>query len=349
MRAGVGGGYAYLPIVVLGGVAGYVFMEMAARLTIVSGESLGQLLRRRGGGAVPVVVFGAVAFGCAAYQAGNLLGGLAGLELLLPTTRYWTIGLALVVALLLRGGSTERIGRAMTFVVLAMVLLFVLGAGQLLLGRPEVAAPRRVSADVLLAVLGTTIVPYNFFLAAGLGEASDLGSMRRGLGLSFGLGVLITACIVVVGTATVSFSSFGDVAATLTGVIGASGRWVLGLGLFAAGLSSATTAPLAAAVAGRELLGIDRGGFWFRLIWMIVLVSGLVVALLDLEIVGVIVLAQVVNGLLLPFVALLVLVLANRSELLGHHTNRWWQNLLGGPVLAFIFYKAGEFFYDLLV
>ena len=324
-------------------------MEMAARLTIVSGESLGQLLRRRGGGAVPAVVFTAVAFGCAAYQAGNLLGGLAGLELLLPTTRYWTIGLALVVALLLWGGSTERVGRVMTFVVLAMVLLFFIGAGQLLLGSSAVAAPRQVSADVLLAVLGTTIVPYNFFLAAGLGEASDLGSMRRGLGLSFGLGVLITACIVVVGTATVSFSSFGDVATTLTGAIGTSGRWVLGLGLFAAGLSSATTAPLAAAVAGRELLGIDRGGPWFRLIWLLVLVSGLMVALLDLEIVGVIVLAQVVNGLLLPFIALLVMVLANRSELLGNHTNRWWQNLLGGLVLLFIFYKAGEFFYDLLV
>ena len=350
-RAGAAGGYAYLPVVGLAAVAGWVYLEMAARLTIVSGRSLGELLRLGNQRWIPILLYGGVVFGCAAYQAGNLLGALAGLQLLVAVERYWIVLFAAGVALLLWRGSPQTLGRRMAYLVGTLGLLFVLTAGWLLLGGP--APPIRSvgleDGGIWLALLGTTIVPYNFFLAAGLGEEGEVVSMRRGLLLSFGVGALITACIVVVGASVTQFVSFADLGNALTRVVGAGGRWVLGLGLLAAGLSSAATAPLAAAIAGKELLGWSVSGTGYRLTWLGVLVSGLLVGLLQLDLVGVILTAQIINGLLLPFVAATVLLLANRKSLLGSQVNPWWQNLAGVGVLGYLLFKTGQFFYNLVV
>ena len=347
------GGYAYLPVVALAAVAGYVFMEMAARLTLVSGRNLGELLGG-GGRRLPFLLFACVFFGCMAYQAGNLLGALGGLQLLLPLRRWWVLPIALAVFVLLWKGSTQLIGRVMAYIVAVMGMLFVVAAVQV--AWPGVYPDRpseTVETDVVLGLLGTTIVPYNFFLAAGLGAGGELRDMRRGLLLSFGVGLVVTASIVIVGVTAAGFVSFEDLALSLESFLGEYGRLVLGTGLFAAGFSSATTAPLAAAMAGRGLLATEdkrwrTGGSAFRATWLVVVIVGLLVALLDLDIVGVIVAAQIVNGLLLPFIAAVILYLANRGDLLGENTNSWWQNLIGVGVLAVLFYKTGEFLLTLL-
>ncbi|MCP9237389.1 divalent metal cation transporter [Lewinella sp. JB7] len=337
-------------MVAVAALAGYVFMEMTARLTIVSQRTLGEILRDRGGRLVPPLTFAAVLFGCMAYQAGNLLGALGGLQLLFPALHWWLLPLAGAVTALLWSGSTARIGRVMTYVVAGMGLLFLVAAIRVIFGGGGVdTSAAGVDPAVLFGLIGTTIVPYNFFLAAGLGSGAGLADMRRGLGLSFIIGMLITAAILVVGSVAITFVSFSDLADTLEGILGSYGRLALGTGLFAAGFSSAATAPLAAAVAGRELLGIDGGSQQFRGIWLLVLLTGLGVALLQLDIIGVIVIAQVINGLLLPFIAVVVFVLANRRSLMGEHVNRWWQNVLAGLVLLFICYKAGELMWNLIV
>ncbi|THH35526.1 NRAMP family divalent metal transporter [Neolewinella litorea] len=351
-RAGTDGGMAYLPFVLLAAVAGYVFMEMAARVTIVSRQPLGVHLTRTARW-LPPLLFAGVAFGCMAYQAGNLLGALGGLQLLFPFSRWWLLPFAAAIVALMWTGSADRIGKVMAAVVALMGILFVVAAALILwgpAGTDRVYAP--INATVLLGLLGTTIVPYNFFLAAGLGHDGELPEMRRGLLLSFGIGWLITASIVIVGSTAVAFHSFGDLADGLQLTLGEYGRLVLALGLFAAGFSSATTAPFAAAMAGRGLLSGDAAwqndGRAFRLTWALVLGVGLLVALLKLDIVGVILLAQIINGLLLPFIALVILLLANRRSLLGDQVNSWWQNLIGAGVLLFLVYQTGAFLLSLL-
>lgn len=351
-RAGTLGGPAYLPFVVLAALAGYVYMEMAARVTIVSGQPLGVHLARMGPW-LPPLLFGAVVFGCMAYQAGNLLGALGGLQLLYPLGRGWLLLLAVGIIALLWTGSSRRIGRVMAAVVSLMGILFVVAALRILFGGSLPAGSGTpVQATVLLGLLGTTIVPYNFFLAAGLGDGGDLTDMRRGLLLSFGVGLLITAAIVIVGSTATSFISFTDLAGSVERTLGDYGRLVLAVGLFAAGFSSATTAPFAAALAGRGLLrggsAWQREGTAFRLTWGLVLVTGLLVGLLELDIVEVILVAQILNGLLLPFIALVILLLANRRSLLGESVNSWWQNALAIPVFLFLAYQTVVFLLGLL-
>ena len=316
-------------------------MEMAARITVVTGRSLGSVVAAYGRW-LPGGLLAAVVFGCAAYQAGNLTGALGGLELLCgPLSRWWLLPLGGGVGTALWFGSTGDLGRGLAVVVAAMGVVFLFAAANLLLTAE--LPPRSVSdLDPALTVglVGTTIVPYNFFLAAGLGSGSRLADMRRGLRVSYLIGAAITCGIVVTGSVLLSFTGFGQAAAVLDGPLGGSGRWLLGPGLFAAGISSALTAPLAAAVAGRELL--PRAGRGFRLLWGGVLLTGLAVGLLRLNIVTIILAAQVVNGVLVPMVGVLVLLVANDRALLGERANSGWQNVAGLATVLFLTYRNVE-------
>ncbi|MEO0628548.1 MAG: divalent metal cation transporter, partial [Bacteroidota bacterium] len=217
--------------------------------------------------------------------------------------------------------------------------------------------PAEVQNSTIIALLGTTIVPYNFFIAAGLGRGKKLSDIRLGLGVSFGLGACITLGILLTGgLLSEAFSDFQALSTVLESKLGIIGPWMLGIGLFAAGLSSAITAPLALALAGRALLGReDTEGHWatngryFRLAWATCLLFGLTVAGLDLDLIGVIFTAQLVNGLMLPFVAGLVLWLANDTERLGDQSNRLWQNILGGLILIYLIWVNGGLVIDKLL
>lgn len=340
-----GSGYFIWALLAAG--AGYFLMEMSARITLVSQQSLGQLIGRRYRWLAMLCLF-AVCLGCLAYQAGNLLGALSGLELFLPgLPRYWVIALGALAAVVLNLGDTRKIGRVLGVVVAVMGVVFVVAAVLALTsGNLDATAERRGSTGAILALVGTTIVPYNFFLAAGLTQGQQLGEMRKGLLGAFGLGALITMAIIVVGSTTDSFAGFDQMAGALEAGLGSWSKVVIGAGLLAAGLSSAITAPLAAAIAGRELIGNREAADWspkgkfFRGLWVTVLSVGVLVACLDLNIIGVIVSAQVANGLLLPLVVLIVLFFANDRQLLGPEVNPWWQTALGILIALYLTFSA---------
>jgi Mn2+/Fe2+ NRAMP family transporter len=348
-KAGSQGGWYYAAYVFLAAVAGFLLMEMVARITLVSGQSLGQVLGTRGRW-LAIACFGAVLLGCMAYQAGNLLGALSGIQLLVPAHRLWVLLLGGAAFAVLWTGDTKIIARALSAIVVLMGLIFVVSAILLLFGDAPLTGNESVLPATIIGLVGTTIVPYNFFLAAGLSKGQSLREMRFGLAGSFLVGGIITLSIVLVGSVATSFTSFADLARTLDANLGSMSKVVLGFGLFAAGFSSAVTAPLAAALAGRELLGrtdsdLASTSFWFRIIWGGVLAVGLLVACLELDIISVIIAAQVANGLLLPFIAAIVLVLANDRSLLGDRINSQGQNMAGLLVAGFLAYKN----FDLLL
>lgn len=346
-KAGSEGGYWYLAFVVLAALAGFLLMEMVARLTLVSKQSLGRILGRNGRW-LGWLCFGAVLLGCMAYQSGNLLGALGGVQLVVPRQRIWILLVAGMALIVLWPGESRKIARALAGVVAAMGVVFVIAATGLLFSNESLAGQGGITTGTIIGLVGTTIVPYNFFLAAGLGRGEKLADMRRGLLVSFLVGALITGSIILVGSLTSSFAGFDGLARTLDARFWNKGAVILGTGLFAAGFSSAVTAPLAAALAGRELLSGDAAagfgpkGWYFRGIWLAVLSVGTFVGLLELDMVAVILAAQVANGFLLPFIAAIVLVLANDKALLGERVNTWWQNGLGFMIATFLAQKNAD-------
>jgi Mn2+/Fe2+ NRAMP family transporter len=118
-------------------------------------------------------------------------------------------------------------------------------------------------------------------------------------------------------------------------LFGVSSRYLMGLGFFAAGLSSSITAPLATAYAIAEITGI-KGGVTapgFRAISLSVLLFGMMAAMTGIKPITIILGAQFANGLLLPLIAAFLLFAMNQKTLLGEYANGWKANLAGATVL----------------
>lgn len=340
--AGAASGPALLWAILFSGIATFTLQEFSGRLTIATGSDLASILRRRYPAgfarlAMLLVVGGAILLGCAAYEAGNILGGAAGAMLALELPREGvTLVLAVVAGGLLLAGSPQGVARMMAAFVALMGVGFCLVAISL---APSIAplvsglVPRPGFAEdpaallAVLALVGTTVVPYNLFLGGALARGQRLSDMRFGLAVSVGLGVLITAAILVTGTALSGAFSFEAMGETLAERLGGWARTGFAIGLLAAGLSSAITAPLAAALTARGLFGDTEDPHWqadgwrFRAVWGAVLLTGLGFGLADIKPAPAILAAQAFNGALLPLVALFLLAAMNDEQLLGEWAN----------------------------
>jgi Mn2+/Fe2+ NRAMP family transporter len=356
--AGAAFGYELLWALAFSTIATIALQEMAARLGVVGRSGVGEALRRRLGGAARVLavalVIGALVAGNAAYETGNLLGAGLGLEGWVgrPSRLYAPAVGALAFGLLWIG-RYRVLERALVWLVALMGLFFVATAVAL---RPEVGALARGlvrpsfpdgSGHLVLALVGTTVVPYNLFLHAAAASrrwsrAEDLAEARWDTALSVGLGGVISAAIVVAAAALPTGVELRSAAEMATALEPTLGRWAgafFSLGLFAAGLSSAVTAPWAAAYATAGALGWggDLRARGPRAVWGLVLGAGVAFALSGPAPVPAIVFAQAANGVLLPVIVAFLLWAVNDRTLLGRHANGWGANLVGGAVFAVAF------------
>jgi manganese transport protein len=133
-------------------------------------------------------------------------------------------------------------------------------------------------------------------------------------------------------------SSAAAMAEQLEPLLGPAAKYFFALGLLAAGLTSTVTAPLAAAYATQGILGWEQNiRTWnFRAVWATVLIIGAVLATLGGSPVELIVFAQALNGILLPIVAIFLMVVMNRNDVLGEYTNGIVGNILGGLVTLLV-------------
>ena len=353
--AGVRVGYDLLWVLVLSIAATVVLQEMAARLGWVTGAGLGEALNRQfQRGLARLLVFflciGAILIGNAAYEAGNIAGGVLGMDVLVGPLKIWPVVLGGAAGALIYLGRYQWVERLLIGLVLVMSAAFALTA---LLIQPDLGAVLRgflprltTEADGLLiaALVGTTIVPYNLFLhAAAVSEKYGPGDSLRDLRLENAVGIclggLVSLLIMITaagaGAAVAEVRSAADMALVLEPLAGSAAKYLMGVGLFAAGLSSAITAPLAAAYAARGLFGWpdSEADGRFRAVWLAVLLIGVLVAVVDLPRVLVIQFAQVTNALLLPLIAGYLLWLCNQRTVMGRRVNSLAANLLGGLVI----------------
>jgi manganese transport protein len=357
--AGVRFGLDLLWVMILSMLATMTLQEMSARAGIVTRKDLARVLREELHhpvirGLVLFLVLAAVVIGNAAYEAGNISGGRLGLETLLGAgdsnnARYLSLPIGMAAFALLYAGSYRVLERAMVALVLLMSLAFILTA---IMTRPDLGAllsglfvPRVSDANllVILGLVGTTVVPYNLFLHASLvrekwQDASGLKYARRDTFVAVAVGALVSLAIIVSAAAidTVTVSNAADLAKGLEPLFGSSARYFLSMGLFAAGITSAITAPLAAAYVVSGCLGWapDLKGRGFRAVWMFVLLVGVVFSSLGISPIEIIQFAQIANGIALPVVVAVLLWIMNKASVLGAYRNTHFQNLAGGIILC---------------
>jgi NRAMP (natural resistance-associated macrophage protein)-like metal ion transporter len=357
--AGANFGFALVWALVFATLATIILQDMAARLGVMGRAGLGEALVSGTGniflkwGAAGLVL-AALALGNAAYEAGNLSGGALGLEAIvgegIETRRIIVLALASMAGAVLVFGRYQLIQRLLVALVIVMSLAF---AGSAILVRPDIGAmlyglvPRVPEGGLLtsIALIGTTIVPYNLFLHAASAREhwpdatpQALAEAQTDTRVSVGLGGLIS--ILILTTAASSLFANGqqvlsaaDMAGAIAPTYGEAARYLVGIGLFAAGLTSSITAPLATAYALSEIAGKPRSGKLFKSVAFAILLIGTAVALIGYKPISIILVAQVANGILLPVVAIFLLVAMNRRSLLGDRVNGPIANLLGGGVI----------------
>jgi Mn2+/Fe2+ NRAMP family transporter len=316
-----------------------VLQEVAARITIASGLNLGQALKQRfgshGGRYLQWFIGGSVIGGCAAYEAGNIVGAVAGIQLMSGLgVPLLAAVITLISALVLWKNNPAWISNLMTFLVVLMgVAFFALAATQRFTTHDVVQSAFIPSVPggselTILGLIGTTVVPYNIFLGSGISKGQTVSLMRIGLTISILIGGLITAAILVAGTVITDFSSFQNLHADLEAKVGAAGALALALGLFGAGFSSAITSPYAASIIVRTVFG-ERRESVARGVWLAVLLIGFVVGVSGLKPIPVILFVQALNGLILPFLVIFLLLVANDPDIMpAQFIPGWLYNLL---------------------
>lgn len=350
-KAGASFGYALLWAVVFSIVTTIILQEMAARLGIVSQKGLGEAIRDQF--THPLLKYGsmwfvmiAVGVGCAAYMSGDLTGTSIGLH----TLTGWpvkAIGPTVALIILLFGlrGSYKLVEGFMVTLVAIMSVTFIV---TMVVAKPNVTEilsntfiPTVPSGSILLiiAAIGTTVVPYNLFIHSAIVQErwkkpQNLREARWDIYISIGLGGLITAAILITSATLIrglDVQTVADLSLQLEPTLGTWAKAFTAIGIFAAGLSSAAATPLGAALTVSSVMKWEDGmkNPKYKIVFAATVVIGVFSFLFDFEPMDVILFAQALNGILLPGIAILLLIIMNNKKALGKHQNSLLANILG--------------------
>ena len=361
--AGVNFGFNLLWAMLLSIIATIVLQEMAARLGIISQKGLSEVIREEIKipflkQCVTVLILSAIVVGNASYEAGNISGGVLGLETIFGelgmdvgsySINLMSLVIGIIAFVLLYIGNYKFLEKALISLVLLMSFSFVVTA---IVTKPDIFAilkglfiPKFPEKSLLtvIGLIGTTVVPYNLFLHASLVKErwktkEDLVFARKDTIISIILGGLVSMAIII-SAAAIPFKDItnaADLAKGLAPLYGEFAKYFLALGLFAAGITSAITAPLAAAYVAKGCLGWQGNlkSKSFRIVWMVVLFLGVFFSSIGIKPIEIIKFAQVANGMLLPLIAGILLWIMNKKNVLGSLVNTKTQNILGLLILA---------------
>lgn len=360
--AGVNFGFGLLWAMVLSIVATVVLQEMSARLGVISQKGLSEIIRSEiksplFKGLSIVLILSAIVIGNAAYEAGNISGGVLGLEAVLGqysqdfgsfTLNYFSVIIGLAAFVLLYIGNYKVLEKALVSLVILMSLAFMVAA---IMTKPDlvevfkgVFIPKFPDDSILiiLGLIGTTVVPYNLFLHASLVKEkwqnkSDLKYARKDTIVAVVLGGVVSMCIIISAAAMQSgeINNAADLAKGLEPLFGSFSKYFLAIGLFAAGITSAITAPLAAAFVATGCLGwsTKMTSKRFRAVWMLILLLGVLSSSSGIKSIEIIKFAQVANGILLPVIAGFLIWIMNKYSVLGDYKNSFRQNIISIVIL----------------
>ncbi|MBK5278402.1 MAG: divalent metal cation transporter [Bacteroidia bacterium] len=316
-----------------------VLQETSARIVIASGLSLGETVVKKFGNKngfwINMFIGISIVIGCAAYEAGNILGGVSGLSLLFDGDGWvYTILISIVAAVVLWTGKQKWISTIMTLLVAMMAVAFFVLALNIDFSPFEVlmsAITPKIPAGsemITLGLVGTTIVPYSLFLGSAISKGQTIPLMRLGLTVSVIIGGFITVWILLAGTLVHDFSSFSILADEFENNVGVVGAWALGIGLFAAGFSSAITSPYAASIVASTVMGAKNGNS-IRWVWGVVLTTGFLFGVSGVKPIPIILGVQALNGLILPLVTAFLIIIVNDKIIMPkEHRPQYFYNLV---------------------
>src|ERR1700730_7324718 len=363
-QAGAQFGYTLLWSLIPMTIALYVSEEMCARMGVVTGKGLSDLIREEFGFRSTFFVM----LAALAVDLGNTVAEFAGVAAAMEIfgiTKYVSVPLAAIAVwiLVVRGSArqVEKIFLVACGFYISYVVSAILAKPDWLLAAKETVAPtiHFSSAYVLMltGLIGTTIAPWQFFyLQAGFVEKRVAARQYKHARLDVLVGsiscLVIVFFIIVCCAATLNvrgLTNITDAAQAAQALRPVAGKWAADLfafGLLNASLFAASILPLSTAHVICEGLGFEAGldnklkeaPAFYGLYTALIVVAGGIILIPNSPLLKILILSQVANGIWLPVVLIFVLLLVNRRDLMGKFTNSWAFNVVawGASIIMII-------------
>ncbi|MCT8975870.1 Nramp family divalent metal transporter [Clostridium sp. CX1] len=338
-----------------------VIQEMNARMAVVTGKGLSDLIRERYG--VKWAFFAMVTLLIANLGVciGDFAGIAASLELF-SISKYISIPILTVfIWFLLTRGDYSRAEK----IFLALTITFVSYIVTAFLVKPDwshvftsIVTPKAKLDKgyflVLIGMVGTTITPYmQFYLQSSIVDKGisikeySYEKLDVYIGTIFGvlIALFITVCTAeTLFKAGISIDTAQDAAAALGPLAGNYSFVLFGIGLFGASLLACCIIPLSTAYAICEAFGFESGmdnkikeaPVFFGLFLFMIVVSGLIVLIPGISLINIILVTQQLAGILCPIVLIFMISLVNDVEVMGSHVNSTVQNFIAKSTVVLI-------------
>jgi len=359
--AGARYGYAMLWMMLAMTPSFMIVQEMAGRMGAVTGKGFSALIRERFG---VRLTFGAMLMLLVSTSATTIaeFAGIAAAMEIFGVPRWISVPVAaLVVWLLVVRGSYQRVEKVLLLLssvfIAYVIAAFMAKPDWLEVGRafvvPQVI-PDRAFIALAIGLTGTTIAPWmQFLLQSNIvdkGIAVKEWALARWDTMVGALTANLIACFIIITTATVlhpagiAITGAEDAARALAPLAGPYAELLFSIGLLSASLLAAAVLPLTSSYAICEAFGWESGldRTWaeaplFNGLYTFVIVLAAVVILIPgLDLIGIMLVSQVVNGVLLPFLLIFMMTIINDRSIMGRHVNGRLNNILAWTTITIV-------------
>jgi NRAMP (natural resistance-associated macrophage protein)-like metal ion transporter len=375
-QAGAQFGYTLLWTMIPVTIALIVVQEMCARMGAVTGKGLSDLIREEFGLRITFLMM----LGILITNFGNVVGefiGIVGSMGLFGVSKYISVPICAVIVWLIavkgQYKSVEKVFLAASFFYITYIFAGALSkpawieAIKVTIKPPQLAAFRQGAyLYMVIGVVGTTIAPWmQFYLQSSIVEKGVTRRQYKTSRLDVIVGCIFTdvvAWFIIVACAATLYlhgvRDIRDAADAAQALRPLAGDWayiLFALGLFNASLFAASILPLSTAYTVCEGLGLESGverkfseaPAFYWLYTVLIAAGGAVVLIPGLPLIKIAVFSQVVNGAVLPFVLIFMLLLINKKELMGEYVNKRTFNIIAWATTVImigltVFYVYGQ-------
>ncbi|MEA3494174.1 MAG: Nramp family divalent metal transporter [Candidatus Margulisiibacteriota bacterium] len=348
-------GYHMLWMLLLVGISLIVIQEMCARMGVVTGKGLSDLIREEFGVRWTFFAMAILLVANIAVTISEFAGIAASLEIF-GITRYLSVPvMVMLIWFLMTRGSykgVERIFIAMCFIYVAYIFSGVMARPDWGLALRSTFTPS-FSFDInfiliAIAMVGTTVTPWmQFYLQSSVVEKGIKIKQYRYQRWDVILGSIIAVIIaffIVVACAAVLFPrgivihEAKEAAMALRPFAGNYAYLLFALGLFASSTLGASILPLSSSYAICEAFGwengiskkFDEAPIFFTLYTLLIVIGGGVVLFPNTHLISIMLFSQTANGILFPFILIFMLLLVNKKRLMGEYVNSKFNNFIAG-------------------
>jgi len=345
-QAGAKYGYQMLWMMFLMTFSLVIVQEMAGRMGAVTGKGFAALIRERFGVRPTFFAMLALLASNAATSVAEFAGIAAAMELF-GVSRYVAVPVAAVVVWLLvvRGSfrNVEKVLLALSLVFVAYIITaFAAKPDWLVVGRSLVTPSFQMNPaffSLAVALTGTTIAPWmQFFVQSNIvdkGTSIKEWALAKWDVIAGAVAANFVAIFIIVTTGTVLhpkgivIALASDAAIALTPLVGHYATILFAIGLLSASFLAACVLPLTAGYSICEAFGWEAGvdrkfseaPAFIGIYTFVIFVGAAIILIPGANLIAVMILSQVINGMMLPFLLIFMMIIINDKRIMGEYTN----------------------------